>query len=65
MWIEMKEKAGEPVTFTPLSEVADTVIDGLRANRFWMVEEGRFEDLVRARTDVILRRADPIYPIGA
>jgi hypothetical protein len=45
--------------------VADTMIDGLRANRFWMVEEGRFEDLVQARADVILRRADPQYPIGA
>lgn len=65
MWIEMKEAAGEPVRFTPLSEVADTVVDGLRANRFWMVEEGRFEDLVQARADVILRRADPVYPIGA
>jgi hypothetical protein len=61
----MKEAAGEPVQFTPLSEVADTVVDGLKANRFWMVEEGRFEDLVQARADVILRRADPVYPIGA
>jgi len=65
MWIDMKKQAGDPVQFTPLSEVADTMIDGLRANRFWMVEEGRFEDLVQARADVILRRADPQYPIGA
>jgi NAD(P)-dependent dehydrogenase (short-subunit alcohol dehydrogenase family) len=65
MWIDMKEAAGDPVQFTPLSEVADTVVDGLHANRFWMVEEGRFEELVQARTDVILRRGDPIYPIGA
>jgi len=65
MWIDMKEQAGDPVQFTPLSEVADTVVDGLKAGRFWMVEEGRFEDLVRARADVILRRADPEYPIGA
>jgi NAD(P)-dependent dehydrogenase (short-subunit alcohol dehydrogenase family) len=61
MWIEMQEAAGTPVTFTPLSEVADTVVDGLRADRFWMVEEGRFEDTVRMRTDVILRRGDPDY----
>ncbi|GMU79469.1 MAG: hypothetical protein AMXMBFR46_22600 [Acidimicrobiia bacterium] len=65
MWIDMKEAAGDPVQFTPLSEVADTVVDGLKANRFWMVEEGRFEELVAARADVILRRADPQYPIGA
>ena len=65
MWIDMKEQAGDPVQFTPLSEVAETMMDGLRARRFWMVEEGRFEELVQARADVILRRADPQYPIGA
>lgn len=64
MWIQMQEAAGTPVVFTPLSEVADTVVDGLYANRFWMVEEGRFEDAVKARTDIILRRADPDYQIG-
>jgi NAD(P)-dependent dehydrogenase (short-subunit alcohol dehydrogenase family) len=62
MWIEMQEAAGTPVAFTPLEEVAETVIDGLYADRFWMVEEGRFEDMVQARTDVILRRAAPNYP---
>ena len=41
--IDMQEAAGTPVEFTPLSEIADTVVDGLLANRFWMVEEGRFE----------------------
>jgi NAD(P)-dependent dehydrogenase (short-subunit alcohol dehydrogenase family) len=61
MWIEMQEEAGSPVALTPLSEVADTVVDGLYANRFWMVEEGRFEDHVRTRADIMLRRADPDY----
>ena len=60
-WIASMEAAGTPIAFTPLSEVADTVIDGLYANRFWMVEEGRFEDAVKQRTDIILRRADPDY----
>ena len=60
-WVAAMEAAGTPVQFTPLSEVADTVVDGLLANRFWMVEEGRFEDSVRQRTDIILRRADPDY----
>jgi NAD(P)-dependent dehydrogenase (short-subunit alcohol dehydrogenase family) len=63
-WVAAMEAAGQPVVFTPLAEVAETVVDGLRANRFWMVEEGRFEEMVRARTDVILRRADPDYPRG-
>lgn len=63
-WIKSMEAAGTPVAFTPLSEIADTVIDGLQNNRFWMVEEGRFEDAVRMRTDVMLRRADPLYPRG-
>ena len=57
----MNEAAGTPVAFTPLSEVADTVVDGLLAGRFWMVEEGRFEDAVNMRADIILRRADPDY----
>ena len=61
MWIQMQEAAGTPVQFTPLSEVADTVVDGLLANRFWMVEEGRFEEAVQQRADIILRRADPDY----
>ena len=61
MWIDMQEAAGTPVQFTPLSEVADTVVDGLYADRFWMVEEGRFEEAVQQRTDIILRRADPDY----
>jgi hypothetical protein len=60
-WIKSMEDAGTPVSFTPLSEVADTVVDGLYANRFWMVEEGRFEDSVRQRTEIILNRADPDY----
>jgi NAD(P)-dependent dehydrogenase (short-subunit alcohol dehydrogenase family) len=61
-WIKTMEAAGTPVVFTPLSEVADTVVDGLYANRFWMVEEGRFEEMVQTRTDIILRRAAPDYP---
>jgi NAD(P)-dependent dehydrogenase (short-subunit alcohol dehydrogenase family) len=60
-WIASMEAAGTPIAFTPLSEVAETVIEGLYANRFWMVEEGRFEDAVKQRTDIILRRADPDY----
>ena len=53
-----------PVAVTPLSEVADQVVDGLYANRFWMVEEGRFEESVQRRTDIILRRANPLYELG-
>lgn len=63
-WIASMEAAGTPVAVTPLSEVADTVIDGLYANRFWMVEEGRFEESVQRRADIILRRADPLYELG-
>lgn len=61
MWIDMQAAAGTPVAFTPLSEVAETVVDGLLRDRFWMVEEGRFEDLVRQRTDIILQRDYPNY----
>ena len=60
-WMKAMEDAGTPVEFTPLSEVAETVVEGLYADRFWMVEEGRFEDTVRARTQIILDRAHPDY----
>lgn len=60
-WIESMEAAGTPVEITPLSEVADQVVDGLYANRFWMVEEGRFEDSVNERTQIMLNRAAPLY----
>lgn len=60
-WMKAMEDAGTPVEFTPLSEVADTVVEGLYADRFWMVEEGRFEDTVKARTQIILDRAHPLY----
>ena len=63
-WIKSMEAAGTPVAFTPLTEVAETVIDGLLNDRFWMVEEGRFEDMVKMRADVMLRRAAPSYPRG-
>ncbi len=63
-WIAQMEAAGTPIAVTPLSEVADTVVDGLYANRFWMVEEGRFEEAVKMRSDVMLRRADPLYQMG-
>lgn len=61
MWIDMQSAAGTPVSFTPLAEVADTVVDGLLSDRFWMVEEGRFEEAVRQRADIILRRGYPRY----
>lgn len=60
-WIESMKAAGTPVAITPLSEVADQVVDGLYANRFWMVEEGRFEEAVNERTQIILNRAAPLY----
>ncbi len=60
-WIESMEAAGTPVAVTPLSEVAEQVIEGLYANRFWMVEEGRFEEAVNERTQIILNRAAPLY----
>jgi len=60
-WMASMEQAGTPMAVTPLSEVADTVVDGLYANRFWMVEEGRFEEAVQERTNIILQRANPDY----
>lgn len=60
-WMQSMEEAGTPVPITPLSEVAEQVVEGLYADRFWMVEEGRFEEAVNERTQIILNRAAPLY----
>ena len=50
------------MAFTPLSEVAETVVDGLLCDRFWMVEEGALSRTWSAeRTDIILQRDYPNY----
>ncbi|MER7952767.1 SDR family NAD(P)-dependent oxidoreductase [Streptomyces sp. NPDC096079] len=57
----MKE-AGHEVTFTPVEDVAEHVVDGIRADRFWMLPESEHSDRqIRARSRSMLDRANPSY----
>ncbi|MFB6629671.1 SDR family NAD(P)-dependent oxidoreductase [Streptomyces sp. NPDC056362] len=57
----MKE-AGHEVAFTPVEEVAEHVVDGIRADRFWMLPASDHSDRqITARSRSMLDRANPSY----
>lgn len=56
------EAAGAHVDFTPLETVADQVVDGIRADRFWMMGPPTPADqVVSAKASSILSRGAPDY----
>jgi NAD(P)-dependent dehydrogenase (short-subunit alcohol dehydrogenase family) len=56
------EAAGARVEFTPLETVADQVVDGIRADRFWMMGPPTPADNVVSRKAAsILARGEPDY----
>jgi NAD(P)-dependent dehydrogenase (short-subunit alcohol dehydrogenase family) len=50
---------GHDVPVMPLEEVASWVVDGMLANRFWLLPEGMLDDEVRERAEAIVGRKDP------
>ena len=61
-WEEAMAAAGQQVEFTPVEEVAAAVVDGIRADRFWMLPPSEHSDRqIRARAQSMLDRADPGY----
>jgi NAD(P)-dependent dehydrogenase (short-subunit alcohol dehydrogenase family) len=61
-WEAAMKKAGKDVRFTPVEEVAGLVVDGIRADRFWLLPESEHSDAqIRARSQSMLDRADPAY----
>jgi NAD(P)-dependent dehydrogenase (short-subunit alcohol dehydrogenase family) len=61
-WETAMREAGQEVRFTPVEEVADLVVDGVRADRFWLLPESeRSDDQVRARARSMLDRTNPSY----
>ncbi|WP_033286391.1 SDR family NAD(P)-dependent oxidoreductase [Streptomyces sp. NRRL F-525] len=61
-WETAMKAAGKEVAFTPVEEVADLVVDGIRADRFWLLPESEHSDAqIRARADSMLDRANPSY----
>lgn len=60
--VERFEAAGAHIEFTPLDTVADQVIDGIRADRFWMMGPPTSADqVVSAKAASILSRGEPDY----
>ena len=61
-WETAMKAAGKEVAFTPVEEVAELVVDGIRADRFWLLPESEHSDAqIRARAASMLDRANPSY----
>ncbi|MFF4395470.1 SDR family NAD(P)-dependent oxidoreductase [Streptomyces sp. NPDC001480] len=61
-WESAMRAAGKEVRFTPVEEVAALVVDGIRADRFWLLPPSEHSDAqIRARADSMLHRANPSY----
>jgi NAD(P)-dependent dehydrogenase (short-subunit alcohol dehydrogenase family) len=59
---ERFEKAGIPLTFAPLSEVADVCFEGIRDNTFWMVVPNDNQSAkIRARAESQVTQTPPDY----
>lgn len=54
--------AGIAIAYTPVEEVAERVVAGIRANQFWIQPESERTDLqIQARSASMLQRANPTY----
>lgn len=61
-WEAAMKEAGREVSFTPVEEVADLVVEGIRADRFWLLPPSEHSDTqIRARARSMLDRANPSY----
>lgn len=61
-WEAAMKEAGHEIAFTPVEEVAGSVVDGIRADRFWMLPPGEHSDRqIRARARSMLDRSAPSY----
>jgi NAD(P)-dependent dehydrogenase (short-subunit alcohol dehydrogenase family) len=61
-WEAAMRQAGREVRFTPVEEVADLVVDGIREGRFWLLPQSEHSDeQIRARAASMLDRANPSY----
>ncbi|MET9360704.1 SDR family NAD(P)-dependent oxidoreductase [Streptomyces sp. NPDC006632] len=61
-WESAMKAAGQEIEFTPVEDVAAEVVDGIRADRFWMLPASEHSDRqIRARSQAMLDRANPAY----
>jgi NAD(P)-dependent dehydrogenase (short-subunit alcohol dehydrogenase family) len=60
--LERFESVGVHVEFTPLDQVAEQVVEGLRAGRFWMIgDPSKSDEVVALKAESIRNRAQPDY----
>ena len=61
-WEAAMAAAGQEIEFTPVEAVAGVVVDGIRADRFWMLPPSEHSDRqIRARSQSMLDRSNPAY----
>jgi hypothetical protein len=61
-WEAAMKEAGQQVAFTPVEDVAAQVVDGVRADRFWLLPPAAHTDAqIRARSASMLGRTAPDY----
>ncbi|GHE10137.1 SDR family NAD(P)-dependent oxidoreductase [Streptomyces alanosinicus] len=61
-WEAAMRAAGKEIRFTPVEEVADLVVAGIREDRFWLLPASEHSDAqIRARSRSMLGRANPSY----
>ncbi|MFD5101308.1 SDR family NAD(P)-dependent oxidoreductase [Streptomyces albidochromogenes] len=61
-WEAAMREAGHDIAFTPVEDVAGTVVDGIEADRFWMLPASEHSDRqIRARARSMLDRSQPSY----
>ncbi|GGW94792.1 SDR family NAD(P)-dependent oxidoreductase [Streptomyces chryseus] len=61
-WETAMRDAGHAIEFTPVEDVAETVVDGIEADRFWMLPASEHSDRqIRARARSMLDRSEPSY----
>jgi NAD(P)-dependent dehydrogenase (short-subunit alcohol dehydrogenase family) len=61
-WEAAMRAAGKEVRFTPVEEVAELVVEGIRADRFWLLPPSEHSDAqIRARARSMLDRTNPSY----
>lgn len=59
---EQMKNAGVEIRYTPVEEVADRVVDAVRAGNFWVLPPSdRTDEQIRARAESMLKRANPTY----
>jgi NAD(P)-dependent dehydrogenase (short-subunit alcohol dehydrogenase family) len=56
---ELMASQGREIPVMPLDEVASWVVDGILADRFWILPDGLMDDEVRARAEAIIGRKEP------